>query len=299
MSKGIAIAAAIVLALGIGAWKMLTWNPSNTFAAPAELPAPLPAPAPTTQLPDSTGKPPRLPAQVAAAGPKAEFAFQRDCLTFARFSALLSQQAKDPDSALNNPAKLSELPPRQQQTFTERVALVKRMSSSCPAWNSQIPPAQAARMAYDSALQLGLRGDTEAAACFVMTAWEQPSEQSAEGRVFEQQYRQNARRLADAGIARGSWTTALAAYNATRRQHGVSPSIGYSQTEQYQLARLLQMGTADPELAASLADEAALLRAGLDANVIASADARARTLFDGPFQGDAMSDDDIRKNCGN
>ncbi|MFC7519369.1 hypothetical protein ACFQS6_15745 [Xanthomonas populi] len=109
----------------------------------------------------------------------------------------------------------------------------------------------------------------------------------------------NARQLANNAIKRGSWPAALAAYNATRDQHGVRTLIGYTQAEQYQLARLLQMGTADPDLAASLSYESARLGAGLNVGVIIKADDWAKKMFNDVFNGKVMTDDDIRENCGN
>lgn len=241
----------------------------------------------------------QLSSKVKKEGGEKEYQFLQDCLTYARFSVILNRQAKDPQSLLNNPEKINELPVRQRLTFRERIDLVRRMKLQCESWNATISPKEAAVLMYDAALESGRRGDLRASACFVMAPWSTPPENSPEAKAFENLYHLNARQLANDAIKAGSWPAALAAYNSTREQHGVRTLIGYSQEEQYQLARLLQMGTADPDLATSLSYESARLGAGLNAGVIVRSDEWARKMFNGAFGGKAMTDDDIRENCGN
>lgn len=239
-----------------------------------------------------------LPPIARGVGDREAFNILRDCLTYARFSNVMNLAKSDPESPWSNPARLSQLPSGQQRTIRERMDLVARSASSCEAWSKEVDSAEAAALAYTLSLKLGEQGDVEAATCFIIAPWETPQPPSAEAAAFEQRYRANARKLADGAIRKGSWEAVLAAYNATRTP-GFQGTIGYSQEEQYQLARLLQHGMSDVGLSESLSYEVARLGAELGASKISESDKVALRLYRSVFKGKAISDEALHENCGN
>lgn len=240
-----------------------------------------------------------VPDDVKKHGIRASYEFLRDCITYVRFGAIMQREAHNPEFALNNPRLMSKLPSITQDRLNRYASIVQSKERECGSFSSPENYAAASREMYDLALELGKKGDVEAATCFVEAPWAVPSGPSAEAEELESIYAKNAKNLADYGIRQGNWRSVMAAFHAGQAEHGISSNIGYSVEERYSLARLLQMGSIDPELSSAYGYDAARLSANLNATVIASADKRANYMFESYYNGRGMAADSaLSQNCG-
>lgn len=239
-----------------------------------------------------------VPDDVQKHGLRASYEFLRDCITYVRFGAIMQREAHNPEFALNNPQQMSKLPSRDQDRLNRYASIVQKKKEECGSFNSAESYAAASREMYNLALELGKKGDVEAATCFVEAPWAVPGGPSAEAEELESMYAENAKKLADYGVRQGNWRSVLAAFQAAQAEHGISSNIGYSVEERYSLARLLQMGSIDPELSSAYGYDAARLSANLNATVIASAEKRANYMFESYYKGKGMTDSALSQSCG-
>lgn len=229
---------------------------------------------------------------------RAAYESLRDCVTYVRFGAILQREAHNPEFPLNNLRRMGELPAQEQARLNKFSSIVQTKRAECGGYDSEAGYAAASRMLYDLALSLGRQGDMEAANCFVEAPWAIPSGPSVEADKLGSIYAANAKQLAQYGLRRGNWRSALAAFYAAQAEHGITVGIGFSPQEKYSLARLLQMGSVDSETSSRYGYDAARLAAGLSAGEIATADKQASTMYESYYKGKSIPESALSQNCG-
>ncbi|WJI14903.1 hypothetical protein MWN52_14910 [Pseudoxanthomonas winnipegensis] len=220
----------------------------------------------------------------------------RRCIAYFQFGALMERRKNDPDFGLNNPAAMEMLPVSEQERLIRNKAIVEEGDQACEKYRGPAY-AELLRAVYDVSAKLADAGDLRAATCFIEASWGTPVDPSAEYVALARAYKANAKRYADQGIMRGDWRSAIAAFDAGQAEHGITTLIGYSIAEKYALARLLQMGSSDPDQSARYAYDAEVLASTMTAADLAREDVRARQLYGTRFRGKPMPDSALSQGC--
>lgn len=272
----------IVAVLGIAALPL--WRTSPAVKTPADSHPPSEAPLRKKDAVRPSVAPAFTVPSAFAQDPIRRFAFVKDCAKFRHFDSFYRQQAADPSWPLNSPEALAAAEPEFRSKLLKTSKFLEEHRQSCTAWIEAKPQDLVNAQIYDASLQAALEGDQNAAACFVMASWQAPSSQSQYYSGLVEAYATHAPRFVQDGLRLGSWPVALAAYHATREEHGFRTSLGLSKQDIYLLARLAQMGSPDAEAESQYRDQAADSSRNLGAGQIVALDKRASGLFANEFK---------------
>jgi hypothetical protein len=241
---------------------------------------------------------------LGARSAKERFDFLKRCSSYQRFKMLFESQRDNPEYALNNASVFAAMSQIEQEMFMERVRLVESGDAECERWMREVSAQESLWQVYEATLKAAQEGDGEAAVCFVMSPWDPPEvftrdlQVPPERATLRDAYAAFAGDLIDREIKKGSWPMVVHAYNAATAEHGVKTAFEHTQAQAYVWARLMQLGTSDPERKESYGYRAAEYGAGLGAAELAQASSQAEQLFRDSFGSQRMTDKELYENCG-
>jgi hypothetical protein len=233
------------------------------------------------------------------------FVFLKQCSSYRRFKMLFESQRDNPDYPLNNPSALAAMSPIERKMLAERARLVESGSPKCERWMHEVPAQESLWQVHEATLEAARQGDGEAAVCFVMAPWNPVMAYTMDGELqpkvdaLRNAYAEFAGEFIDREIKKGSWPMVVQAYHAARAEHGLQTVFAHTQSQSYVWARLMQLGSSDPERKEAYGSEAASYGAGLDAALLSKANGEAERLFRDSFASRLMTDEELYENCGN
>ncbi|MCL1634926.1 hypothetical protein M2650_09825 [Luteimonas sp. SX5] len=299
----------LLIAIAIGAAILLLGRTPRTVGpAAAKQPAVQAQAKPVESAPPvASAAPVQMTTAVAFAGfpasvaqdPARRYTFAKDCAKFRHFDAFYREQSADPSWPLNSPKALAAADPELRSKLLETSRFLDQHRQSCKLWLEATPQDLANAQIYEASLQAALRGDQNAAACFVMAAWQKPNEQSPYHAGLVKAYAAHARRFVQDGLKIGSWPIVLAAFQATEEQHGLQTTAGFSAQDTYLLARLAQQGSPDALGESQYGYQAANAARNLTAADLIALDKRASDLFVNQFERKKVSVQSVTDMCVN
>jgi hypothetical protein len=223
----------------------------------------------------------------------------RTCYRYKRLEAFYTAKSKDPNSPLSRPEEFAKLPPEQQVYAHKVVAFLKQQSAACAPWASSTPQADANTQMYSTARAAALRGNDDAAACYVAAAWQSPDENEPGYEAFANDYARDVPRLISEALASGSWEVVIAAAGNLDEQHGLRTRSGLTSSNKYLVARLSQLGAADSDAAAQFGSSAASQARSISPAQLVELDRLAARLYTEKFGRSQYGSQDILDKCVN
>jgi hypothetical protein len=231
--------------------------------------------------------------------PARRYAFAKNCAKFRHFDAFYREKAADPNWPLSSPEALAAANSELRSQLLETSRFLDQYRQSCKSWLEATPPDLENAQIYEASLQAAIRGDQDAAACFVMAPWQKPAESSPYHAALTRAYATYAGRFVQDGLRTGSWPIVLAAYQATQEEHGLQTSAGLSEQDSYLLARLAQQASPDALGESQYGYQAASAARNLTAADLVALDKRASDLFANQFKRKKVSVQSVTDMCVN
>ncbi len=231
--------------------------------------------------------------------PARRYAFAKDCAKFRHFDAFYREKAADPNWPLSNPEALAAADPERRSKLLETSRFLDQHRQSCNSWLEVTPQDLANAQIYDASLQAAIRGDQNAAACFLLAAWQKPGERSPYHKDVIKAYDTYARRFLQEGLKTGSWPIVLAAYQASQEENSLHTSAIFSAQDAYLLARLAQQGAPDAADESQHGYQATNAARFLTAADLVALDKRASDLFSNQFEKKKVSVQSVADMCVN
>lgn len=223
----------------------------------------------------------------------------KTCYRYKRLEAFYAAKSKDPSSPLSRPEEFAKLPPEQQAYAHQVVAFLKQQAAACAPWASSTPQADANIRMYVTARAAALRGNDDAAACYVAAAWQSPDENEPGYEAFANNYARDVPRLVSEALASGSWEVVIAAAGNLDEQHGLRTRSGLTSSNKYLVARLSQLGAADSDTAAQFGSSAVARAGDMSPAKLVDLDRLAARLYAEKFGRSQYKRQDILDKCVN
>jgi hypothetical protein len=239
-----------------------------------------------------------FPAAVAQ-DPARRYAFAKDCAKFRHFDGFYREKAADPNWPLSSPEALAAADPELRSKLLKTSRFLDQYRQSCNSWLEATPQDLVNAQIYEASLQAAIRGDQNAAACFVLAAWQKPGERSPYHKNVIKAYGTYARRFLQEGLRTGSWPIVLAAYQASHEENSLRTNAIFSAQDAYLLARLAQQGSPDATSESQHGYQAANAARFLTAADLVALDKQALDLFLNRFGRKKVSVQSVTDACVN
>lgn len=232
-----------------------------------------PVAAPLTDFPASVG-----------ADPQSRYKFAKNCAKFRQFDSFYkSQAASNPNWPLNNAKALAAADPELRNGIIATSRFLDQNREVCQPWLDSTPQDLANAQIYDASLRAALQGNKDAAACYILAAWQQPGSDSSYYADMLKNYTDNVGNFIHEGLMSGNWPIVLAAYKASLKENDLQAKVEISNKDSYLIARLAQQASPDGLAEEQFGYEAANRSRNLPASDVIDIDKQAAGLFASKF----------------